>query len=90
MITIKERELAQRYLCLDIALQVDSTPDMLLEYQSVTERMRKLKLLIEHESTVGIAYGFLIKSEDHEKKEIYTKSHLAYLVKRTLKEFNGE
>lgn len=90
MITIKEREIAQRYLCLDIALQVDSTTDMLMEFQSVTEQMRKLKLLIEHESTSDYVYGFIIKSGERQKKETYTKHHLIYLVKRTLKEFKGQ
>lgn len=88
MITMKERDLAERHLCLDLALQVDSNADMLSAYQSVTERMRKLQLLIEHESSAEDVYGFMIRKSDEEKREIYTKNHLKYLVKRTLEEFS--
>jgi len=87
---MKERDLVERYLCLDIVLEVDSNSDMLMEYQSVTERMRKLKLQIEHEYTTKYEYGFMIRNEKHEKKQTYTTGHLIYLVKRTLKEFNEE
>jgi len=63
MISMQERDLVQRYLCLDITLQVDGSSNILLEYQSVTERIGNVKLLIEHESTADYVYRFMINNE---------------------------
>jgi len=89
MITPTEKEITQKYLCLDIALQIQDNTEMLIEFQSITEMMHDMNLEIIHESTVEDIYRFLIRKKNEEKEVVYTKGHLIYLVKRTLKEFTS-